>query len=104
MPIPTRKRRWLTICAVTASAALVALPAGAAPGPGGGRPFGARALAQLAADRLQSTGGITPKVTAQDSDGGNESGEIAEGADQYAEARTSPGVVAPGPTAPPGAA
>ncbi len=35
-------------------------------------------------------------MTAQDSDGGNESGEIAEGADQYAEARTSPGVVAPG--------
>ncbi|MGW1505011.1 glycosyl hydrolase [Streptomyces mirabilis] len=96
MSIPTRKRRWLTICAVTASAALVALPAGAAPGPDGGRPFGARTLAQLAAVRAQSTGGITPKVTAQDSDGGNESGEIAEGADQYAEARTSPGVVAPG--------
>ncbi|MFF8024154.1 glycosyl hydrolase [Streptomyces sp. NPDC007896] len=96
MPVTTRKRRWLTICAVTASAALVALPAGAAPGPDGGRPFGARALAQLAAGRAQSTGGITPKVTAQDSDGGNESGEIAEGADQYAEARTSPGVVAPG--------
>ncbi|MER7684364.1 glycosyl hydrolase [Streptomyces sp. NPDC097610] len=92
----TRKRRWLTICAVTASAALVALPAGAAPGPDGGRPFGARTLARLAAGRMQSTGGITPKVTAQDSDGGNESGEIAEGADQYAEARTSPGVVAPG--------
>ncbi|MCZ1002518.1 hypothetical protein O1M63_38110 [Streptomyces mirabilis] len=69
-----------------------------------GPSFGARALARLAAGRAQSTGGITPKVTAQDSGGGNEAGEIAEGADQYAEARTSPGVVAPGPTAPPGAA
>ena len=98
MSAPTRKRRWLTICAITASAALVAIPAGAAPG-ANGSPFGARTLAQLAAERAQSVGAITPKAKAQDDGGGdddNEADEIAEGADQYAEARTSPGVVAPG--------
>jgi hypothetical protein len=41
-------------------------------------------------------GAVTPEVTAQDDDDGNEADEIAEGADQYAEARTSPGIVAPG--------
>ena len=98
MSAPTRKRRWLTICAITASAALVAIPAGAAPG-ANGSPFGARTLAQLAAERAHSVGAITPKAKAQDDGGGdddNEADEIAEGADQYAEARTSPGIVAPG--------
>ncbi|MFH8391073.1 glycosyl hydrolase [Streptomyces sp. NPDC018036] len=101
MSAPTRKRRWLTICALSASAALVAIPAGAAPGPGG-TPFGARALARLAAERAQSAGAVTPRATAKakagddGGDDGNEADEIAEGADQYAEARTSPGVVAPG--------
>ncbi|MGW0971050.1 glycosyl hydrolase [Streptomyces sp. NPDC002516] len=94
MSAPTRKRRWLTICALSASAALVAIPAGAAPGPGG-TPFGARALARLAAERAHTAGAVTPKAKAGDDDG-NEADEIAEGADQYAEARTSPGVVAPG--------
>jgi len=94
---PTRKRRWFTICAISASAALVAIPAGAAPG-SGGTPFGARALAQLAAERGQSVGAVSPKAKADDDGGddGNEADEIAEGADQYAEARTSPGIVAPG--------
>ncbi|MCX4579840.1 glycosyl hydrolase [Streptomyces sp. NBC_01571] len=96
MSAPTHKRRWFTICAITASAAFVAIPAGAASGPDG-TPFGARALAQLAAERAQSTGGITSRLKADDDgDGGNEADEIAEGADQYAEARTSPGIVAPG--------
>jgi hypothetical protein len=96
--VPTRKRRWFTICAITASAALVAIPAGAAPG-GDSSPFGARALAQLAAERGQSVGTVSPKAKAEDDGGGddgNEADEIAEGADQYAEARTSPGIVAPG--------
>ncbi|MCX4703714.1 glycosyl hydrolase [Streptomyces sp. NBC_01373] len=97
MSAPTRKRRWFTICAITASAALGALPASAAPGQHSS-PFGARTLAQLADQRAQSTGGITAKAVTQDGDGddGNEADEIAEGADQYAEARTSPGIVAPG--------
>jgi hypothetical protein len=79
----------------------MAVPAGAASG-GGGSPFGARTLGQLAADRDDSVGAFTPKVKAEDGDGddGNEADEIAEGADQYAEARTSPGVVAPGGVCP----
>ncbi|MCW8383583.1 ligand-binding sensor domain-containing protein [Streptomyces justiciae] len=94
MSASTRKRRWLTICAITASAALVAIPAGAAPG-GDSSPFGARTLAQLAAEREQSVGAMSPSLSAEDDDG-NEADEIAEGAAQYAEARTAPGVVAPG--------
>jgi len=93
--VPTRKRRWLTICAISASAALVAAPAGAAAGKTRG-PFGARALARLAAEREHSIGTVSPKLKADDGDDGNEADEIAEGADQYAEARTSPGIVAPG--------
>ncbi|MFC8342520.1 glycosyl hydrolase [Streptomyces sp. NPDC057280] len=94
MSASTRKRRWLTVCAITASATLVAIPAGAAPG-GDSSPFGARTLAQLAAEREQSVGAMSPSLAAEDDDG-NEADEIAEGAAQYAEARTSPGVVAPG--------
>ncbi|WP_277036279.1 glycosyl hydrolase [Actinacidiphila oryziradicis] len=95
MSAPTRKRRWFTVCAIAASATLVAIPAGAAPGRHSS-PFGVRTLKQLAAERSQSAGGVTAKVTAKDAGNGNEAGEIAEGADQYAEARTSPGIVAPG--------
>ena len=94
---PTRKRRWLTTWAITASAALVAIPASAASGQGNS-PFGARTLDRLAAQRADSVGAMSPRAKAEDGDGddGNEADEIAEGADQYAEARTSPGIVAPG--------
>ncbi|MHB9863196.1 beta propeller repeat protein [Streptomyces sp. YIM S03343] len=95
MSAPTRKRRWFTICAITASAALVAMPAGAASGKTKS-PFGARTLAQLAAERTRSVGAMSPSLNGQGEDDGNEADEIAEGADQYAEARTSPGIVAPG--------
>ncbi|MGW5327972.1 glycosyl hydrolase [Streptomyces sp. NPDC004014] len=94
MPAPTRRRRWLTICAITATAGLVAIPASAAPG-GHGGPFGVRALDRLAAQR-EHTVGAAPRLKPEDGDDGNEADEIAEGADQYAEARTAPGVVAPG--------
>ncbi|WP_405795587.1 glycosyl hydrolase [Streptomyces longwoodensis] len=93
-PNRTRKRRWLTLCAITASAACVALPAGATTG-GHPDPFGPRTLDRLAAAREQSIGPANPGLAAEDDDG-NEADEIAEGADQYAEARTSPGIVAPG--------
>ncbi|MFF4291654.1 hypothetical protein ACFY0R_41235, partial [Streptomyces sp. NPDC001633] len=63
MSAPTRKRRWLTICAISASAALVATPAGAAAGKTKS-PFGARALAQLAAEREHSIGTVSPKLKA----------------------------------------
>ncbi|MET8953312.1 glycosyl hydrolase [Streptomyces sp. NPDC004393] len=95
MPAQPRRRRWLAICAITATAGLVAIPASASSGRHSS-PFGARTLAQLAAQRAHSVGAISPKAKADDGDNGNEADEIAEGADQYAEARTSPGIVAPG--------
>lgn len=84
MSAPTRKRRWLTICAITATAALIAVPAGAAPGHGGPRPHPVTSALARAA------------TAADDGDDGGEADEIAEGADQFAEARTSPGVIQPG--------
>jgi hypothetical protein len=80
---PTRKRRWLTISAVTALAALSAIPAGADAGHPATHP---RAFTAAA------TAGAQPA----EHEGGEESDEIAEGADQFAEARTSPGTIAPG--------
>ncbi|MFB7510411.1 glycosyl hydrolase, partial [Streptomyces broussonetiae] len=94
MPVPPRRRRWFTVCALTASAALVAIPASGASGRPPS-PFGARVLGHLAKEREQSVGAVSPHEAGDDR-GGNEADEIAEGADQYAEARTSPGVVAPG--------
>ncbi|MFF4436211.1 glycosyl hydrolase [Streptomyces sp. NPDC001621] len=94
MSVPTRRRRWFTVCALTASAALAVIPPSAASGRGA-NPFGVRVLGQLAHEREQSVGAAAPHLAAEDDDG-NEADEIAEGADQYAEARTSPGVVAPG--------
>ncbi|MDJ0343195.1 glycosyl hydrolase [Streptomyces sp. H10-C2] len=77
MSAPTRKRRWLTICAVSATAALIAaVPAGAAPGHGSVKPHTVTA----------TTAG----------DGGEAADEISESADQFAEARTSPGTINPG--------
>lgn len=84
MHAPTRKRHWLTISAVTALAALFAIPAGAAPGHPAAHPRAFSTTVTAAADG----GG--------DDDGGGEADEIAEGADQFAEARTSPGTIAPG--------
>ncbi|MFH8336652.1 glycosyl hydrolase [Streptomyces sp. AM6-12] len=94
MSVPSRRRRWFTVCAITASAALVAIPPSSAAGRTAS-PFGVRALGQLAKERTKSAGAMTPRLSGDD-DGGNEADEIAEGADQFAEARTSPGIVAPG--------
>ncbi len=87
----TRRRRWLgfaSIASITATTALIGIPAGAATGHVKVRdPYGA----QLAVTARQH------HMSALDSgDGGGEEDEIAEGAAQYAEARTSPGVLAPG--------
>ncbi|MER5639761.1 glycosyl hydrolase [Kitasatospora sp. NPDC002227] len=97
MSAPTSKRRWLTICAVTATMGLIGLPASAAVRPG--TPFGLRQQAAQAEQRLQhkSTPHTFAAKAADEGDGdGGESDAIQEGADQRAEARTSPGVVAPG--------
>ncbi|MFJ9559012.1 hypothetical protein ACIRQQ_03095 [Streptomyces fuscichromogenes] len=84
MSASTRSGRWLATCAITATVALVALPASAAPSRNNS-PFGARALARLAAERTRSEGAVTPGATAQDDDGGNEADEIApDGSTLYA--------------------
>src|SRR3954452_16716118 len=95
MPARTRRRRWLTICAIAATAGLVAIPASAASGRNTS-PFGVRTQARLAAEREHSVGTVSPKARSEDGDEGGEADEIAEGAAQFAEARTAPGVVAPG--------
>jgi hypothetical protein len=91
----TRRKRWFAICAITASAALVAVPASASSS-GKSTPFGPRSLHHDAQQRLTAGGMTAAEDPGGDDDDGNESNEIAEGADQFAEARTSPGVVSPG--------
>ncbi|MFE0459713.1 glycosyl hydrolase [Kitasatospora sp. NPDC058965] len=70
-------RRWLTICAIAATLGLIGSPAVSVPLPSTAHPG-------------------TAAAPADKGDGGSEADEIQEGADQRAEARTSPGVVAPG--------
>ncbi|WP_184944769.1 WD40/YVTN/BNR-like repeat-containing protein [Kitasatospora kifunensis] len=82
MSAPLRTRRWLTICAVAATLGLVGSPAGATP-----------LHPPLVHPRSGST--MRPLDGGKGDDGG-EADEIQEGADQRAEARTSPGTVAPG--------
>ncbi|MDH6128979.1 glycosyl hydrolase [Kitasatospora sp. GP82] len=74
---------------------LIGVPAGAAPGGHSALPFGARQLdakAQRNARAAAATGAFRPAGQGS----GGEADEIQEGADQRAEARTSPGAVAPG--------
>ncbi|WP_377271365.1 two-component regulator propeller domain-containing protein [Peterkaempfera sp. SMS 1(5)a] len=106
MSAPTRTRRWLTICAAVTTSMLVGIPVGHASDPTAGQPFGARQLAGAAGHRAEAarTPGALPSLATAadageggDGDGdGGEADEIAEGAAQYAEARTSPGTIAPG--------
>src|SRR3954454_20287817 len=87
------------LVAVAATAlALVITPATAATaGPGGaGRPAPYRHLQQLAADRVQAAHDKSLATLAAKDDEGEDPDEIAEQAEQYVEARTAPGIVAPG--------
>jgi len=86
---PTLSRRWLTICAITATMGLVGAPAGAAPSGDATKLLGPRLLAAKAEHRTQ-------QLAAGGEEEPGEGDEIQEGADQRAEARTSPGIVAPG--------
>ncbi|GHJ42158.1 glycosyl hydrolase [Streptomyces sp. TS71-3] len=93
---PSRRgRRWLAGCAITLAGVLAAVPASAAPG-GKASPFGAREMKAQAKERLSAAGRSHAALRDDSDDDGNESEEIAEGAQQFAEARTAPGVVAPG--------
>ncbi|MFC7275456.1 glycosyl hydrolase [Paractinoplanes rhizophilus] len=82
----------LVAVAATAIALLVSPVAASASAPGnGGRPMPYRHLKDLAAERASQVGTL-----AAEEDEGEDPDEIAEQAEQWAEARSAPGIVAPG--------
>jgi len=88
-----RRRRMWAVLATTAALGLTVTQAQAANG--GRDPFGVRELHRQALLHQQQKG-LSAFAKAEDDDDGGEAQEEAEQADQYAEARTSPGIVAPG--------
>ena len=88
-----RSRRMWAVLATTAALGLTVTQAQAANG--GRDPFGVRELHRQALLHQQQKG-LSAFAQAGDDDDGGEAQEEAEQADQYAEARTSPGIVAPG--------
>ena len=88
-----RRRRVWAVLATTAALGLTVTQAQAAHG--GRDPFGVRELHRQALLHQQQKG-LSAFAQAGDDDDGGEAQEEAEQADQYAEARTSPGIVAPG--------
>ncbi|MER6124237.1 glycosyl hydrolase [Streptomyces sp. NPDC001795] len=87
-----RRRIW-AVLATTAALGLTVTQAQAASG-GSSKPFGVRELREQAL--LHQQKGLSAFAETGKDGGDNEGEEIAEQADQYAEARTSPGIVAPG--------
>ncbi|MEY9964697.1 hypothetical protein ABIA33_002739 [Streptacidiphilus sp. MAP12-16] len=101
MTTALRKRRGLTVVALAAAGFLAASQAQAAPGPNGGRNLFAPGAAKAAAEHRISGGTSSSLHAAANAagggdSGGGEAGLIAEGAAQWAEARTSPGSILPG--------
>ena len=93
-----RRRRGLAIGALAVAGLMAAIPAQAASGGIGGAGIFAPGAAKAYAEHHTSgprTATADPGDPG-DGDGSEEADEIAEGAAQWAEARTSPGVVAPG--------
>ncbi|MFF4354272.1 glycosyl hydrolase [Streptomyces sp. NPDC001530] len=88
-----RRRRVWAVFAASAALGLTVTQAQAASG-GDTDPFGVRALRQQAL--LNQQKGLSAFAEEPGDEDEDESGNIAEQADQYAEARTSPGIVAPG--------
>ncbi|MGH4029515.1 glycosyl hydrolase [Actinomycetota bacterium Odt1-20B] len=94
MAIMARRTGAWTLVATAAAFGILAAQAQAAPaGSGGADPFGVRALHRQALLHQQQKG-LSPSLAAPGEPG--ESEDIDEAAQQYAEARTSPGIVAPG--------
>ncbi|MEU6259100.1 glycosyl hydrolase [Streptomyces sp. NPDC047043] len=89
-----RRQRIWAVLATTAALGLTVTQAQAASG--GGDPFGVRELREQALLHQQQKGLSAFAEAGEDDDDGGEAQEEAEQADQYAEARTSPGIVAPG--------
>lgn len=88
-----RRRRVWAVLAASAALGLTVTQAQAASG-GDADPFGVRALQRQAL--LNQQKGLSAFAEDPGDEDEDESGNIAEQADQYAEARTSPGIVAPG--------
>ena len=93
------KPRLVLAVGVTTLAVIGLVPADSVAAAAGGKPRPAPyqqhvALAQQRAARTNGT--IKSFSAAADDDGGEDPEEIAEQADQYAEARSAPGIVAPG--------
>ncbi|MDF3300405.1 glycosyl hydrolase [Streptomyces tropicalis] len=95
MAATSRHGRRTAAALVTAAALGLTITQAQAASGGGSDPFGVRALRHQAQSHERHAG-RSALVKEGDDDGGNEGEEIAEQADQYAEARTSPGIVAPG--------
>ncbi|MFD8304236.1 glycosyl hydrolase [Streptomyces sp. NPDC059690] len=91
--IGRRRRRIWVVLATSAALGLTITQAQASSGRIS--PFGVRELHQQALLHQQQKG-LSAFAQAGDDDDGGEAQEEAEQADQYAEARTSPGIVAPG--------
>ncbi|MER5444760.1 glycosyl hydrolase [Streptomyces sp. NPDC002764] len=91
--IGRRRRRVWVVLATSAALGLTITQAQASSGRIS--PFGVRELHQQALLHQQQKG-LSAFAQAGDDDDGGEAQEEAEQADQYAEARTSPGIVAPG--------
>ncbi|MGI5455842.1 glycosyl hydrolase [Streptomyces sp. CA-249302] len=89
-----RRRRIWALLATTAALGLTVTQAQASSG--GTSPFGVRELRAQALLHQQQKGLSAFAEAGDDDDDGGEAQEEAEQADQYAEARTSPGIVAPG--------
>ncbi|MFJ9726346.1 glycosyl hydrolase [Streptomyces sp. NPDC101209] len=87
-----RRRRVWVVLATSAALGLTITQAQASSGRIS--PFGVRELHQQAL--LHQQKGLSAAADAGEDEGGDEAMEEAEQADQYAEARTSPGIVAPG--------
>ncbi|MCP2311559.1 hypothetical protein FHR36_004722 [Kitasatospora paracochleata] len=100
--MPNRQRRRLLMCAVTLTAlGLTTSQALAAPGPAA-RPWQAQHLAEIGHQHAQKTAaGKAASLSAAKAEGGgeddsDEAENSAEATEQFTEARTAPGVVAPG--------
>ncbi|MFF4528580.1 glycosyl hydrolase [Streptomyces sp. NPDC001407] len=97
--MPPRHRRRFMTCAVVATAfGLAGAQASAASGDTRPRPWNARHQADIGRQHVRSLGsGKSALVAPGRDDGGSDEAEnSAEGTAQYTEARTAPGVVAPG--------
>src|SRR5689334_15865178 len=92
---PHARRMLLAGTAALALLVTPAVAATAAPGGDGSRPAPYRHL-QQAAQRIAAQKAHQVRTAAAGEDAAEDPGEIAEAAEQYAEARSAPGIVAPG--------